>query len=272
MTNTVIITGASQGIGKATALEFARQGCNIVLAARQPERLEAAAIEVRELGREALAIPTDVRDPQQVNNLVEKALEHFGHVDVVINNAGIFALGPVEEFQLSDWQQIINTNLLGYIHVIHAILPHLLERGKGTIVNVSSIAGLDAIPYQIPYNTSKHAIAGLTKSLHAELSPKGIQVTGIYPSFIRTQIDERTIFRGKEEETTKARYDLVNTMLHTPLLEKPEKVAKAIWKGVKNQRADVIVGQAKLWTTMYHLFPGLMKPLFRVVFGMKERR
>ncbi|MGI8504969.1 MAG: SDR family oxidoreductase, partial [Hassallia sp.] len=181
MNNTVIITGASQGIGKATALEFARQGYDIVLAARQPDRLEAAAIQIRELGREALAIPTDVRDPQQVNNLVEKALEHFGHVDVVVNNAGIFALGPVEEFQLSDWQQVINTNLLGYIHVIHAILPHLLERGKGTIVNVSSIAGLDAIPFQIPYNTSKHAITGLTKSLHAELSPKGIQVTGIYP-------------------------------------------------------------------------------------------
>lgn len=184
MVNTALVTGASQGIGKATALLFARQGYNIVLAARQSDRLESVAREVRELGREAVAIPTDVRDLQQVNNLAQKAIAHFGNVDVLVNNAGIFALGSVEEFLLSDWQQVIDTNLWGYIHTIEALLPHFLERGKGTIVNVSSIGGIVPIPYQTPYTTSKYAITGLTKALQSELSPKGIQVCGIYPNFI----------------------------------------------------------------------------------------
>lgn len=272
MTKTVIITGASQGIGKATALLFARQGYDIVLAARQPERLEAAAIEVRELGREALAVPTDVRDPEQVNNLVHKAIAHFGHIDVLINDAGIFCLGPIEEFSLGDWQQVINTNLWGYIYTIHAILPHFLERGNGTIVNISSIGGIVPIPYQTPYTTSKYAITGLTEAMQAELSPKGIQVYGIYPNFIRTSINERTIFRGNDEQTLQARHELIDKAVKTPILEKAEDVAEAIWQALKYQQSDKIVGTAKLSKTAYKFFPGLMQSLFRRIFGMSDRR
>ncbi|MDZ8183584.1 MAG: SDR family oxidoreductase [Nostoc sp. ChiSLP02] len=272
MTNTVIITGASQGIGKATALLFARHDYNIVLAARQLDRLEATAAEIREMGQEAIAISVDVRDPLQVNDLIQKAIHRFDGVDVLINNAGIFGLGPVEDFSLDDWHQIIDTNLWGYIHTINAILPHFLERGKGTIVNVSSIGGIEAIPYQIPYTTSKYAITGLTKSLHAELSPKGIHVSGIYPSFIRTQLMERAIFRGQDEETTNARSELVNTAVHTPVLETPEDVAKSIWSAVKDQRSEVLVGTTNLWHAIYNLSPSLMKSLFRRTFGMKESK
>ena len=271
MADTVLITGASQGIGKATTLLFARQGYDIILAARQIDRLEAVASEVRSLGREAIAISTDVRYPEQVNNLVEKAIAHFGHIDVLINNAGIFTLGPVEEFLLSDWQEVIDTNVWGYIHTIHALLPHFLERHTGTIINVSSIGGIVPIPYQIPYTTSKYAITGLTKSLHAELSPKGIQVCGIYPNFISTRLTERAIFRGKNEETASARYQLVDEALNSPVLENPEDVAQAIWKALKHQRSDVLVGTTKLSKAAYQLFPGLMKSIFRRVFGMRER-
>lgn len=270
MAKTVIITGASQGIGKATALLFARQEYDIVLAARQPERLEALATEVRELGREALAIPTDVTNPEQVNNLVEKALAHFGHVDVLINDAGIFCLGPVEEFSLSDWRQVIDTNVWGYIYTIHALLPHFLERGNGTIVNISSIGGIVPIPYQTPYTTSKYAVTGLTKALEAELSPKGIQVYGIYPNFIRTSINERTIFRGKDEQTKQARQELIDTAVKTPVLEKAEDVAEAIWQAIKNGQSDKIVGTAKLSKITYKFFPGLMQSLFRRIFGMSD--
>lgn len=279
MTNTVIITGASQGIGKATALLFARHNYNIVLAARQLDRLEATAAEIRQMGQEAMpsagcayAISVDVTDPLQVNDLIQKAIDRFDNIDVLINNAGIFGLGPVEDFSLEDWHQIIDTNLWGYIHTIHAILPHFLERRNGTIVNVSSIGGIEAIPYQIPYTTSKYAITGLTKSLHAELSPKGIHVSGIYPSFIRTQLMERAIFRGQDEETADARSELVSKTLHTPVLEKPEDVAKSIWSAVSDRRSEVLVGTTKVWQAIYNVSPSLMKSLFRYTFGMEERK
>lgn len=179
-------------------------------------------------------------------------------------------MGPVEESSLSDWHQVIDTNLMGYIYTIQALLPYFLERRKGTIVNVSSIGGLDPIPFQIPYTTSKYAVTGLTKALQAELSSKGIHVCGIYPSFIRTRLMERALFRGKDEETARKRYQLVDKAFQSPLLEKPEDVAKAIWRAVKYQQSDVVVGTAKLWTTAFQVFPGLMKSVVRRVFGMGE--
>lgn len=271
MTNTVLITGASQGIGKAIALRFAQEGYNVVLAARQADRLEAVANEIRNLGQQALAIPTDVRDINQVRALIEQAIGHFGHVDVLVNDASVYYMGPIEAASISDWQQIIDTNLWGYIYTIQTLLPHFLERGEGTIVNISSIGGLDPIPYQVPYTTSKYAITGLTKSLRSELAPKGIHVCGIYPSFIRTRLMERGLFRGNHEGTAEARYKLVDRAFQSPFLETPEDVAKAVWKGVKHRKSDVVVGTAKLWTTLYHTVPGLVNPIVRRIFGMSDR-
>ncbi len=270
MAPTAIITGASQGIGKATTLLFASKGYDLVLAARQADRLEALASAVRSLGRDVLAVPTDVKDPAQVNTLVEKALTHFGSIDVLINNAGIYALGSVEQFSLSDWHEIIDINLWGYIHTIYTLLPHFLEQGKGTIVNVSSIGGKVPIPYQVPYSASKYAVTGLTESLHAELSPKGIQVCGIHPNFIKTDLMERAIFRGTDEQDTQERHDLVEKALQTPVLEKPEKVAQAIWDAVEHKRSDVMVGSANVSKTAYRLFPSAMQGVFRKAFATKE--
>lgn len=272
MASTVLITGASQGIGKATALLFAHKGYDLVLAARQVDRLEAVASVIHSLGRSALAVPTDVRDPDQVNTLIDKALDYYGAIDVLINNAGIFLLGTVEECSLNDWHQIIDTNLWGYIHTINALLPHFLEQGTGTIVNVGSIGGKIPIPYQIPYTASKYAVTGLTEALHAELAPKGIHVCGVHPNFIKTSILERTIFRGKDEQDAQARHDLVEKAVNSPVLENPEKVAKAIWDAVNYQKSDVLVGSAKVSNAAYQWFPGLMQWIFRKTFGMKDNK
>jgi NADP-dependent 3-hydroxy acid dehydrogenase YdfG len=194
MTDTVLITGASQGIGRETALLFARKGYNVVLAARHAERLEAVAQEIRSMGQSALAIPTDVTDSDQVNALVQKALEHYGT-------------------SLEDWHACIDTNLWGYIHTINVLLPHFLARRSGTIVNVNSIGGKVPTPYLVPYCTSKFAVAGLTEALHGELSPKGIRVCGIYPNLIKSNFLERAIFRGVDEEDTQARRHQVEEVL-----------------------------------------------------------
>ena len=270
MTSTVLITGASQGIGKETALLFARNGYDVVLASRQADRLEAVASEVQSLGCDALAVPTDVRDAQQVERLIQTALDRFGAIDVLVNNAGVYLLGPVEECTLSDWHQIIDTNLWGYIHTIHALLPHFLERGTGIIINVGSIGGKVPIPYQVPYTASKYAITGLTESLQAELRPKGIQVCAIHPNFIKTDLMERAIFRGKDEQDAKERQALVERALKSPFLEEPEQVAQAIWDAVEHQRSEVMVGSAKISNASYKMLPGAMEWVFRKTFSTKE--
>lgn len=269
MAPTVLITGASQGIGRATALLFANKGYDVVLAARQSDRLNAVAQEVQNLSRQALAIPTDVRDAAQVKTLVDKALEHYGAIDVLVNNAGIYASGSVENFSLDDWHQIIDTNLWGYIHTIHALLPHMIERGSGAIVNLSSIGGKVPVAYLVPYNTSKFAITGLTEAMHAELKPKGIHVCGIYPNVIKSSLMERAIFRGKDAEDAEARRKQLDLVVSTPIIEKPEDVAKAIWEGVEHQRAEVLVGSANFSKAAYNLLPGPMQWLFRQ--GLKQK-
>lgn len=260
MAPTVLITGASQGIGKATAMLFARKGYDLVLAARQNDRLEGVAQEIQSLGRTApLTVPCDVTDPSQVNTLVQKALEHYGYIDVLVNNAGVFAEGPVEEFSLSDWHQVIDLNLWGYIHTINALLPHFLQRRSGTIVNLSSIGGKVPTPYLVPYCTSKFGVTGLTESLHAELKPKGIHVCGIHPSLIKSNLMERAIFRGKDEQDTQNRRDQLDNVVKTPVIEKPEDVANAIWDAVKNQKSEVLVGSANMSQALNRLFPGLVQ-------------
>ena len=269
MAPTVLITGASQGIGKATALLFANKGYDLVLAARQSDRLEAAGEEIKNLGRQALTVPTDVRDPQQVKTLVDKALEHYGAIDVLINNAGIYASGSIENFSLDDWHQLIDLNLWGYIHTINALLPHMIERGTGTIVNLSSIGGKVPVPYLAPYNTTKFAVTGLTEAMHSELKPKGIHVCGIYPNLINSNFMERALFRGKDAEDAGARRKQLEQVLSVPVVEKPEDVAKAIWEGVKHQRAEVMVGSANMSQAAYNLIPRPMQWLFRQGFKQK---
>jgi len=269
MIPTVLITGASQGIGKATALLFAQNGYNLVLASRRVEPLTATAQEVQALGQKVLSVPCDVKDPQQVANLVNKALAEYGSIDVLINNAGIYSSGTVEDFSLDDWHQTIDTNLWGYIHTIHALLPSMLARGSGTIVNLVSIAGKVPIAYLVPYSTSKFALTGLTEAMHSELKPKGIHVCGIYPNVIKSSLMERAIFRGKDEQDAEARRNQLNQVISTPVVEKPEDVAKAIWDGVKNQRSEVLVGSANVAKAAYGVFPGLMQWVFRQGFKQK---
>lgn len=270
MEPTVLITGASQGIGKATALLFAQKGYRVVLAARHADRLQAVAQELREAHHTAIAIPTDVREAQQVNTLVEKAIDAFGAIDVLVNNAGIYISGPVETFSLEDWHQAIDTNLWGYIHTIHAVLPHLLGRNRGTIVNVSSIGGKVPVPYLAPYTTSKFAVTGFTEALQTELAPKGIHVCGIYPNLIQSDFMERAIFRGRNAADQQARRQQVEAILQVPLVEKPQDVANAIWDAVEHQQTSVVVGSANVSVASHKLFPSLMQWIFQKTFQNKD--
>ncbi|MDB9529277.1 SDR family NAD(P)-dependent oxidoreductase [Oscillatoria sp. CS-180] len=270
MASTVLITGASQGIGRAIATQFARHGFNVVMAARQGDRLQQAAAELQAQHHSSLAIPTDVRDPEQVKVLVQKTLAQFGTVDVLVNNAGIYISGPASQFSLDDWHQAIDTNLWGYIHTIHALLPHFEERRNGTIVNVCSIGGKIPLPYLAPYTTSKFAIAGLTQSLQAELEHKGIHVCGIYPNIIKSSFLDRAIFKGNSQEDMQQRREQVEKVLQVPLVETPDKVAEAVWDAVENKRGDVTVGSAKLSEGSYRIFPQGLRWMISKVFQNQD--
>jgi short-subunit dehydrogenase len=270
MVSTVLITGASEGIGKATALLFAQNGYNVVLAARNSDRLSEVCEEIEALGGSALAVPTDVRDAEQVQSLVKTALAHYPSIDVLVNNAGIYISGPVAQFTLDDWHQTIDTNLWGYIHTVHAVLPHFLAQQQGAIVNVGSIGGKVALPYLTPYTTSKFAITGFTEALRAELSSKGIHVCGIYPNLIRSNFLERAIFRGNDDQDVVDRQQQVRQTLAVPFIEKPEDVAQAIWTGVQHRKAEIVVGSAKLASATNSLFPGVMEWMLKTIFRNKD--
>lgn len=270
MAPTALITGGSQGIGRETALLFASKGYNIAIAARNGERLEAAANEIRRQGVEVLAHPADTRNVEQVRALVEATQARFGAIDVLINNAGIYCSGPTEAFSLDDWHTVLDTNLWGYIHTIHAVLPAMVDRGSGTIINVSSIGGKVPVPYLTPYCTSKFAIAGLTESLHSELEPKGVHVGGIYPNVIKSDFMERAMFRGKDESDVTARREQLNQVLTAPIVEKPADVAKAIWEAVNQRKKEVVVGSANVSIASHRLIPGAMQALFRRTFKLQD--
>lgn len=271
MTETVLITGGSQGIGKATAYRFAQEGYNIVLAARQSDRLQAAASEIKSrYSVKTLAIPTDVRDSIQVNTLIQKALDEFSEIDVLMNNAGIYVSGPAEQFTLEEWHRTLDTNLWGYIHTIHAALPHMLEKRTGTIVNLCSIGGTVPLAYLAPYTTSKYAIDGLTQALHTELAPKGIHVCGIYPNLIKSDFLERAIFEGKDEADKEKRREQIEQLMKNPFVETPEDVAKAVWDAVQHKKEKVLVGSAQASEGVYKLAPSLIRWVIRQTFQHKD--
>ncbi|NEQ26613.1 MAG: SDR family NAD(P)-dependent oxidoreductase, partial [Microcoleus sp. SIO2G3] len=174
-------------------------------------------------------------------------------------------------FSLSDWHQVIDLNLWGYIHTIHALLPHFLQRKSGTIVNLSSIGGKVPTPYIVVYCTSKFAVTGLTESLHAELKPKGIHVCGIYPNLIKSSLMERAVFRGSDEQDAQARREQLDNVLKTPAVEKPEDVANSIWDAVKNQKSEIMVGSANFSQGFYRLFPGALQWVSRQALKNKDK-
>lgn len=254
MASTVLITGASQGIGKATARLFAQNGYTVVLAARNSERLQAIADEIQAQGCQALAVPTDVTQIEQVQVLVKKALAACGHVDVLVNNAGICMNGEMAQTTLEDWRRVIDVNLWGYIHTIHALLPQFLERQAGTIINVGSFGGKVPLPQMTAYCTSKFAVTGLTETLRIELEPKGINVCAVHPSVTNSDFLERSIFKGQKASEQR---EQMQSLLSSPLTSQPEDVAKTILDMVKHPHSEVVVGSAAVATAAYRLAPGL---------------
>lgn len=249
----VIVTGGSTGLGLMVARQAAENGAKLILAARGEADLRAAEAELKALGGEVLAVPTDVSDEGQVRTLVARAVERFGRVDILVNNAGTIQVGPAEAMTVDDFKQAMATNFWGELLPILAVLPHMRAQGGGRIANVVSVGGKVAMPHLLPYVASKFALTGLTEGLRAELAKDNILVTGIYPGTIRTGGHTHAEFKG-DRNAEYTWFALSDTI--PGISSSAAGAARALWKAVQNGDPEVIVGwNARLAILAHNLFP-----------------
>src|SRR3974390_144720 len=183
----VVITGASSGLGEATARRLSTAGAKIVLGARRTKHLDALAKELVENGGDAIAITTDVTDREQVKALVDAAVKTYGRVDVMINNAGLMPQAPLERLKVDEWDRMIDVNIKGVLFGFAAVLPYMKEQKSGHIINVSSVAGHKVGPGFAVYAATKHAVRALSEGMRQEVKPYNIRTTVISPGAVATE-------------------------------------------------------------------------------------
>lgn len=245
-----VITGASSGIGRATALEFARMGYDVVLAARRAEELEKVAVECRRFGAKALCVPTNVTDSNAVQHVADQAVAEFGKFDVWVNNAAVALYAKFEEAPMDEIRQLVDVNIFGYIHGARAALARFKVQGHGTLINISSVNAAAPQPYSSAYNLSKFAVRGLSHSLRMELQLDGlankIHVCNAMPASIDTNLFQNAAnHTNREVRALEPVYD-------------PAYAARQIVRLADNPQREIIIGPAgKAMVAQYEMSPGL---------------
>lgn len=249
--STVVITGASSGIGTATAYALARRGAAVVLAARSEPALRQVAQHCRQLGGRALAVPTDVTDLESVQRLADRAAAEFGRIDAWVNNAAVGVVGLFDEIPVAEFRRVVEVNLLGAVHGIKAALPHLGAAGGGVLVNNASVLAEVAMPYQSAYNATKHGIRGLADTVRQELRVTGrgqISVCTVLPATIDTPFFRHAANHSGRE------------LLPPPPVYPPEVVAETIVRLLRRPRREAYAGgAARLLGLQWRLAPALME-------------
>ncbi|KAA9028474.1 SDR family oxidoreductase [Niallia endozanthoxylica] len=188
---TAIVTGASSGIGEAAAFGLANAGANVVLAARRTERLEELKVKIeKETNAKALVVKTDVTDKAEMEILAEKTKEAFGSIDILVNNAGVMLLSHIKNDLIDEWVRMVDVNIKGVLHGIHAVLPTMLEQNTGHIINISSVAGHEVTRTSTVYSATKYAVRALSMGLEKEFSTTGLRVTNISPGAVESELRE----------------------------------------------------------------------------------
>jgi NADP-dependent 3-hydroxy acid dehydrogenase YdfG len=205
-----LVTGASSGIGEATAKALAARGASVALVARRADRLESLGGEIAKAGGTALPIEADVSDREQAQAVVGRAVEELGRLDVLVNNAGVMLLGPIEGAPVEEWEQMVEVNLLGLLYTAHAALPHLLEAAQGEprrvadLVNISSVAGRMARKGSGVYNATKHGVGAFSESLRQEVAGRHLRVSLVEPGAVDTELQSHN--RPEIEEEIRNRF------------------------------------------------------------------
>jgi len=227
-----IITGGSRGLGKATAIAFAKQGIDVAITGRNEERLLSTVTELKTYGIQATYAVFDVSNYSEVKKGIHNIINTFGTVDILVNNAGIAAFGTFNDMKVEDWTQIIQTNLMGMYYVTKEVLPYLIEKNEGDIINISSTAGLSGNPTTSAYSASKFAVMGMSESLMKEVRKNNIRVCTLTPSTIASDMSLGLgITDGNPEKVLQ-----------------PDDFAELIVAGLNLPRRAMLKG-ASLWST-----------------------
>lgn len=257
----VIVTGASSGIGYQTALEFARQGAHLAIAARRAEPLEELAGRCRDLGVKVLTVATDVTVRGDCSALADVTRAEFGRIDILVNNAGFAIFDPIEKASASDLERMMQTNYFGMVYCTQAVLPTMLQQSNGAIVNVSSIAGLMGYENMGGYCATKFAVTGFTEALRDEVIGRGVAVSLVCPATTRTEFFV-TAEKGKMPAASRL-------ILAIP----PERVARKIVAAARSGRARTVLPfTAAAFMKLKELTPGVAHFLMRRVSSLLSRK
>ena len=255
-----VVTGGSRGLGLALAHRFGRAGMKLVLAARNVDELDLARdglLRSRDVTNEddILLVVCDLTDPHQAHGLIDQALRAFSRVDLLLNNAGVIEVGPVQDQPLEAYRRAMETNFFAALHTIHAAMPHMLGRGSGAICNIASIGGKIPVPHLAPYIASKFALTGFSETLHAELRQYGVRVTTVCPGLMRTGGEAHAHFAGRVEEEQQ----WFNLGARTPLVAASViHAVNRIYNAVQAGCAEItITPQAWLAARIHGLAPGM---------------
>ncbi len=255
----VVITGGSRGLGLALAEELGRQGAKLVLCARDGDELgRARDILVQQHSfdpRNIFIVDADLREPEAAERLIREATEYFGRIDILINNAGVITVGPIESQTVEDFRDVMLSNFFSGLHCSLAVLPQMLARKSGQIVNITSIGGKIAVPHLLPYSASKFAAVGLSEGLNAELRSKGIQVTTVCPGLMRTGSHLNALFKGEAE--SEYRWFSIGAALpfvSTSARSAARKIVRAMARG---KREIAITPQAVIAARFGNLLPAV---------------
>ena len=259
----VLITGGSRGLGLVMAREFAARGAKIAICARDLEELARAKTDLEERGADVFTASCDVMNKAEIGQMVNAVRMHFGQIDVLINNAGIIQVTPLENATEADFDEALKTHFWAAYHTINEVLPEMRERGAGRIVNISSIGGKVSFPHLLPYNTSKFALVGYSEGLRAELLKDNIFVTTVCPGLMRTGSPRNAFFKGNNEKEY-AWFKISDSLPFVSI--SAEEAARQIVSAAIRGDAELIISfPAKLGVAIHGLFPGLTADVFSVI-------
>ncbi len=259
----VLIAGGSRGLGFLLAREFGRRGARVAICARDRHELEEAKRQLAQDGIEVYALTCDLSRREQVERMVRTVVERFGHVDVLVNNASVIAAGPLLDQRVEDFEQVMAVNFFSGLYATMALLPHLLARGGGRIVNITSIGGKIAVPHLLTYSSAKFAAVGLSEGMRAELARYGIRVTTVAPGLMRTGSYLNTLIQGNHQ-TEFTWFALADSLPITSMSAR--RAARQIVRAAVRGDAEIVLTwQARAAALLHGVFPGLMTDILALV-------